>query len=205
MQYRISFGKRGGLNLGPIGFLLAINFLLWVATSIKPVILISLFGLSRMTFPEHWWAIVTSMFIHEPFPGFWHILANMFTLYFFGSYLNRLVGERNFLIVYFIGGIVGSVAFLLLSNPFSIGIGASGAVFAVAGALTVLRPKLRVFIMPIPIPIPLWVAVLGGFVLLSLPMFSGGVAWQAHLGGLAFGLIMGYFYRRRQRRILFEL
>ncbi|MFC2070372.1 rhomboid family intramembrane serine protease [Chloroflexota bacterium] len=204
MEYRVSYGKDRGFNLGPIGFLLIINILLWVATSIKPGLFISLFGLSQITFPEHWWAIATSMFIHDPFPSIWHILANMFTLYFFGSYLTRLVRDKNFLIVYFIGGIIGGIAYLLLSEPFTIAIGASGAVFSVAGALTVLRPKLKVFIIPIPIPIPLWVAVIGGFGLLSIPLFSSGVAWQAHLGGLAFGLIMGYFFRRRQRRILFD-
>ena len=134
------------------------------------------------------------MFAHA---GIWHILANMLTLYFFGSYLMRLVGERNFFIVYFLGGILGNVFYLVLANPFSVAVGASGAVFAVAGALTLLAPRQRVFIFPIPVPIPLWVAVIGGFLILS---FMPLVAWQAHLGGLVFGLIMGYFFRRRQRR-----
>jgi len=120
----------------------------------------------------------------------------MLTLYFFGSYLIRLVGERNFLLVYFLGGLLGNTLFLLMSYPFSTAIGASGAVFAVGGAMTVLRPKLTVFIFPIPVPIPLWVAVIGGFLILS---FFPGVAWQAHLGGLVLGLVVGYLFRRRPR------
>ena len=68
--------------------------------------------------------------------------------------------------------------------------------FAVAGALTVLRPKSTVFNFPIPAPIPLWIAVIGGFLLLS---FMPSVAWQAHLGGLVLGLIAGYLFRRRRR------
>jgi membrane associated rhomboid family serine protease len=122
----------------------------------------------------------------------------MLTLYFFGSYLIRLTRERTFLAIYFLGGILGSVVYLLLAEPYSVAIGASGAIFAVSGALTVLRPKMTVFIIPIPVPIPLWIAVIGGFLILS---FTPGIAWQAHLGGLVLGLIAGFIFRRRQRRL----
>lgn len=85
---------------------------------------------------------------------------------------------------------------MLLAPPLSIAIGASGAVFALGGALAVMRPKLRVLVFPVPVPMPLWVAVIGGFVIIS---FLPNVAWQAHLGGLAFGTIGGYFFRRKER------
>jgi len=98
--------------------------------------------------------------------------------------------------VYFVGGILGNILYILLAPPFSIAIGASGAIFAVGGTLAVLRPKIRVFVFPIPIPFPLWVAVIGGFLIVS---FFPNVAWQAHLGGLAFGLTVGYFFRKRER------
>jgi len=208
MAYRVTYRGDRGFSLGPIGFLIVTNLILYIATSIRADLFIDLFGLTRNTFTSYPWTIVTSMFLHTPFPGIWHILANMLTLYFFGSYLIRLVGERNFFIVYFLGGILGSVFFLLMSPPlyfniiaseyvYPTAIGASGAVFAVAGALTLLAPRQRVFIIPIPVPIPLWVAVIGGFLILS---FMPLVAWQAHLGGLVFGLVMGYFFRRRLRR-----
>jgi len=121
----------------------------------------------------------------------------MITLYFFGTYFNRLVGEKSFLIVYFVGGIVGNFFLLLLSGlaPYPAALGASGAVFALAGGLVVMRPRLPVIIFPIPIPMPLFVAVLGGFVILS---FLPWVAWQAHLGWLIVGLIAGYISRRRE-------
>ncbi len=90
---------------------------------------------------------------------------------------------------------MGSFLFILLAPPYSIAIGASGAVFALGGVLAVMRPKLRVFVFPIPVPIPLWSAVIGGFLIISL---FPHIAWQAHLGGLAFGLIAGYFFRRRE-------
>jgi len=186
------YGHYQGFNLGPIGFLIITNVILLIATYINRD-LIFLFGLMPAAFLERPWTIVTNLFIHS---GIGHIFANMLTLYFFGSYLTRLIGERNFLIVYFLGGIVGNILYMLLGPSFSVAVGASGAVFAVAGALTVLRPKLTVFVFPIPAPIPLWVAVIGGFLILS---FFPLVAWQAHLGGLVFGLIMGYFFRRRHR------
>jgi len=140
----------------------------------------------------------------------------MFSLYFLGTYLIRLVGTGRFIITYFVGGIIGSLFLVIFAiTPFLadirfIGaqlylpaIGASGAVAAVCGSLIILRPKMKVFIIPIPIPLPLWVVVI--FLSIILSAIVPGVAWQAHLGGLAFGLITGFFFRRRQRRILFDL
>lgn len=195
MSYRVSYRGSDGFSLGPIGFLISINLILLVVTLIMPELRISL-GLSPYYFTSRPWTIVTNLFVHA---GIWHILTNMLTLYFFGSYLSRLVGNRNFLLIYFLGGLLGNGFYLWLGQPLSVAIGASGAVFAVAGALTVLRPKLRVFIIPIPVPIPLWVAVLGGFAILSIPSFASNIAWQAHLGGLILGLAAGFLLRRKTR------
>jgi len=136
------------------------------------------------------------MFTHA---GFWHIAANMLTLYFFGTYLSMLVGRNKFLLIYFGGGILSNILFILLSSPFSIAVGASGAIFALGGALAVMRPRLKVFVFPIPIPIPLWAAVIGGFFILTILAIPLNIAWQAHLGGIVFGLIAGYIFRRRER------
>ena len=181
-----------GFSLGPIEFLILANILMFIVTLIRPELRFSL-GLNQLLFPDRPWTLLTSMFVHA---DFWHVFANMFTLYFFGRYVHMLVGEGKFLLVYFVGGLLGGGLYLLMSSPFSIAVGASGAVFAVAGALTVMRPKLRVFIIPIPVPLPLWVAVIGGCLIIS---FFPYVAWQAHLGGLVFGLVMGYFFRRKRR------
>ena len=178
--------------LRPIWIIIAINLLLLVATSISPRLII-LLGLVPTIFLSRPWTIVTNLFIHS---GLWHLLANMLALYFFGGYFSRLVGDSKFLIVYFGGGILGNILYILLGEPLSVAIGASGAIFALAGALAMMRPKLRVFVFPIPVPLPLWIAVIGGFVILSFLPF---VAWQAHLGGLIIGLIVGYIFRRKER------
>ncbi len=193
MSYR---GYRvGGVNL--IFVIIAVNLLLFIATTISRDIIIEL-GLwsPAEVFFEYPWGIVTSMFLHD---GFFHIFANMLTLFFFGSYVYRLLGTKKFLITYFGGGILGGIFFVSLGtlldpDSLALAIGASGAVFALGGALSVMRPELRVFIFPIPAPLPIWVAVIGGFFLLSLLPF---VAWQAHLGGLLFGLGAGYLFKKR--------
>ena len=181
-----------GFKLNLIWILILINFLLFIATAISSE-LRSLLWLQPASFPARPWTIVTSLFVHT---GLWHIIANMLTLYFFGTYLTRLIGKNKVLIVYFGGGILGSILYVLLGSPFVPVVGASGAVFALGGALAVMRPSLTVFIFPIPVPIPLWIAVIGGFLILSFLPF---VAWQAHLGGIVFGLIAGYFFKRRER------
>jgi len=209
MRYR---GKQG-FNPGPIGFLIILNLILYIATSISPELFIGIFAFRPVLSLAMPWTVLTSMFIHQPFPDFWHIVANMLTLYFFGSYLLGLVGEKRFFIIYFIGGIIGNIFFMLWAlffggvlggvfyvfqaSIFSTVYGASGAVFAVAGVLVAMSPRLKVFIIPIPVPLPLWVAVIGGFLVISFFPF---VAWQAHLGGLVVGLVSGYFFRRRERR-----
>jgi membrane associated rhomboid family serine protease len=141
------------------------------------------------------WTIFTYMFTHS---DFWHILANMITLYFYGSFLNRITGVKTFLSIYFIGGLVAGLFILLLSSSSDSTIGASGAIFALGGALAVLTPKLKVFIFPIPVPMPLWVAILIGFLILAI---IPGVSWQGHLGGLLTGLAAGWFLRKRIRVI----
>jgi len=177
-------------KLTPIWVLIAVNFMLFIATAIVPE-LIFLLGLQPVGLLARPWTIVTNLFVHS---GLWHITANMLTLYFFESYLSRLIGGSKFLIVYFGGGILGNILFVLLAPSFHIAVGASGAIFALGGVLSVMRPKLRVFIFPIPVPLPLWSAVIGGFLIIS---FIPHIAWQAHLGGLVFGLITGYFFKKR--------
>jgi membrane associated rhomboid family serine protease len=187
-------------NIAPVLAIIILCFLVYIATEVARIMghdLVPLLGLQTATFLEHPWTIVTNLFMHG---GIWHILFNMITLYFFGTFLIRLVGTRDFLIIYFLGGIVGNIFFMLfalLINPpllFKSVIGASGAIFALGGALALLTPRLRVFVFPIPVPMPLWIAVIGGFVVIS---FAPGIAWQGHLGGLVFGLLAGLVLRRR--------
>lgn len=173
-----------------IWLIIAVNIVLFIATMINQEWLFFL-GLQPAIFSDRPWTILTSMFVHA---GFWHILANMWTLYFFGTYLSQLIGIKRFLLVYFVGGILGGVFYLLLAPPYTTAVGASGAIFALGGTLVIMRPKLPVYVFPIPVALPLWGVIIGGFFIIS-----PGIAWQGHLGGLVLGVIAGYFFRRRER------
>ena len=184
--------------------LIAINIIFLIALLVKDNLYVTL-GLQSATWYKEPWTLVTSLFVHD-FP--WHILFNMFTLYFLGSYLCNIIGDTRFCIVYFVGGIVGNFFFILvehLMGDYGLAYGASGAIFAVGGAFAVLAPKMKVMIFPIPVQMPLWVAIIGGFLILTLIaiLADPSIGWQAHLGGLLTGLVAGYFLRRsRKYRVL---
>ena len=173
----------------PIWVILAVNFLFFVASFIRDDLIVGTFGLTPFQFLDEPWTIVTAMFVHA---GLFHILGNMLMLYFFGSYLLGLVGDKKFLLVYFIAGLLGNAAFLAIGNQFATAVGASGALYGVMGALAVMRPRLKVYLW-FMIPVDLWIVVIIGAVIIA-----PGIAWQAHLGGLAVGLIAGYYFRRRE-------
>ncbi len=179
-------------DTSPVTGLIIINAALFLVTLAVPRLELSL-GLQPSLVSARPWTIFSSMFIHD---GWWHIISNMLALYFFGTFLVSLVGGNIFLIIYFGAGLAGNLLVWALAPLFSITVGASGAIYGVGGALAILRPNQKVYIIPIPIPLPLWVAVLGGFLVLFA---FAGISWQAHLGGLIFGMIAGYFLKRRYR------
>jgi len=190
-------------NLIPIFIIILLNLFIFIAALVDRGLILQLFSLWKpVSFIESIvnrpWTLITCVFTHVQI---WHIFANMLTFFFFGRLLVRLIGARNLLLVYFCGGIVASIFFLLIARPSPIpAVGASGAVFALGGVLTILTPKLKVFIIPIPVPIPLWIAIIGGFIILSL---IPSVAWQAHLGGLIVGLLFGLYYRNKIPLIIY--
>jgi membrane associated rhomboid family serine protease len=179
-------------GMNAILFLVALNILVFFFTLMRPQ-LTYLLGLTPALVTQQPWTPITAMFVHA---GFNHILFNMISLYFLGSFLLRLVGEADFLKVYLIGGLAGNALYILLGASMVPGVGASGAIFAVGGALALMAPKLPVIVFPLPIPVPLWGAMTF-FLLISFVM--AGIAWQAHLGGFLFGLLAGALLKRKMR------
>ena len=185
-----------------IFILILINVIVWIGVQVRPD-LVNTLALTPSQVWTHPWQILTSMFTHQ---NFFHILFNMWTLYFFGSAVHQLLGAKRFWVIYMVGGIFGGIFYVALAyagHALSFGffgnidigaIGASGAIFALGGALAVLRAQMRVMIFPIPAPMPLWVAIVGSFLVLT---FIPGVAWEAHLGGILFGAGAGWYWRRR--------
>jgi len=190
------------INLNVLWFLVALNLFIFVIELItgggivERSPLIPVLGLTPALLSKQPWTIISSMFVHG---NFTHILFNMISLYFLGSFLIRAMGEKSFLAVFFLGGLVGNILFVLLAYPFSTGVGASGGIFALGGALAVMVPRVPVLVFPIPVPVPLWAAILI-FLFLS---FVPGIAWQAHVGGFLLGLVAGLIFRKRRRTYYF--
>ncbi|MAG26265.1 hypothetical protein CMI47_11985 [Candidatus Pacearchaeota archaeon] len=140
------------------------------------------------------WRFVSSVFLHG---GLAHIAFNLFALVLFGSILERLIGSRRFLIVFFVTGVLAN---LVSVNFYSSSLGASGAIFGVIGALIIVRPMLTVWAFGMPMPIFIagifWV---GADVLGTIGFFTGNPIDNtgniAHLSGILFGFIFGGMWR----------
>jgi membrane associated rhomboid family serine protease len=150
---------------------------------------------------EYLWTFLTSMFMHG---GFFHIFANMFSLFFIGSLVEKILGAKRYLWFYLSSGIFASLFFVLMSlvwtadfNAYAVG--ASGALFGLIGLLVLLTPNLSVYLMFIPIPIKMKYAAPGILIVLWLISIAGSVPIgnTAHLGGLICGLIYGIYLRRK--------
>jgi len=195
-RYNSGPGALDSFFMNPVLVIIAFNIIVFI-TSYFHDHLVPTFGLAPSLFTQKPWTLLTAMFVHVEI---WHLLGNMITLYFFGRVVYKMMGGWRFLLIYFIGGLAGNLLYIWLGPQFSYAIGASGAVYALAGALVVLMPNLKVAIYFV-LPMPLWAVVLIFFVLWS---FIPGVAWQAHLGGLVVGLIAGFIYRRQMRHVIYR-
>ena len=162
--------------------------------------------LNQRAFGEPW-RFVTAIFLHGDFG---HLLYNMFALLFFGGVLERLVGGKRFLLVYFVTGI-GANLFSVFFYPSSLG--ASGAIFGVIGALVLIRPSLTVFAFGMPMPMFLAGILWGvGDVIGAVGYFTGNpinnTGNLAHLSGMALGLLFGAVYRswsqRREKKVVYR-
>ncbi|MFD1066251.1 rhomboid family intramembrane serine protease [Oceanobacillus locisalsi] len=128
-----------------------------------------------------WWRFFTSMFLHL---HFLHLIMNMIALFYLGTAIEQIFGRTRFLLIYFLGGLAGSIA----SFAFSVNIsaGASGAIFALFGALLLfglIYKEIFLKTMGMNIILILGINLLLGF---SSPEIDMG----AHLGGLAGGFLV---------------
>ncbi|MBR9682084.1 MAG: rhomboid family intramembrane serine protease [Candidatus Aenigmarchaeota archaeon] len=136
------------------------------------------------------WTLVTSMFLHG---GFEHLFYNMFALVMFGSLLEKTVGSKKFLKLYFITGIAAGLGGTLFYTAM---LGASGAIYGVLGCLGFLRPKMKVWAygapMPMIVAVFLWALI--DFIGLFAP---GEVAYAAHLFGLMAGISFALYWKKQ--------
>lgn len=96
---------------------------------------------------QNLWTFITSMFSHVLF---FHIFANLFSLFFIGNFLEKILGKKRFLLVYLVAGLIAGIFFVLsgfIFNSDVSGIGASGAIFGLLGVLAVLVPYSRIYLI----------------------------------------------------------
>jgi rhomboid protease GluP len=189
-------------GLMPTYVLIALNTVAYVYTSIVggdfiktgdlPIVL---YGQVNLLVWRGWfWQLFTAMFVHA---NIVHLAGNMFFLLIFGLRAEELVSAKEYLAIYLLSGLAGNLLTLLL-GPGMISVGASGAIFGLFGAVTIyIRRAVGQSIIS---------ALMYAFFLFFLS--SGiGVNVVAHFGGLAVGLLLGYWLAaaRKRKAITYQL
>jgi membrane associated rhomboid family serine protease len=141
------------------------------------------------------WTIITYMFMHG---GFMHVLFNMLWLYWMGQLIIEYLNKDRFVAIYFLGGIVGGLTYLLLYNAMELTgngtmgaglIGASAGVMAIVIAAATLLPNFEVQLFLIG-RLPLKYVGLGILIITSLLDFTNNMGGKvAHLGGALVGYL----------------
>lgn len=160
-----------------------------------------LFVLNEKVFLGEIWRLVSAIFLHG---GVGHLLYNLFALLFFGFALEKLIGSRKFLIVFFGTGIIAN---MISVNFYSSSLGASGAIMGIIGVLAVIKPMMMVWafglILPMFLAAILWII---GDIMRGVGIFGEtNIGSIAHLSGVGVGILVGIFLRskriERQKRI----
>jgi membrane associated rhomboid family serine protease len=163
----------------------------------------------RITHGNHSITLLTSMFLHA---SWMHIIGNMIFLWAFGPAMEDVMGHARYVIFYLAGGVTAMMAQILAAPNSNIScLGASGAIAAVMGAFIVTFPRdrirtllwflifFRVTYIPAVVLIGFWILTQIWNVGAVTDSQSGGVAYMAHVGGFAFGLITGRVFVIRDR------
>jgi len=214
--------RRSGFfnNLNVTGWLITLN----IAFFIGAMSLMTFFGekilyaiaIQPTAFFEqgYIWTLITSMFMHG---GIGHLLINMFVLFSLGGLCEKIIGRKRFLWFYLLSGIFAGLMFVFLAyffgttdigarifgSPLDYAVGASGAIFAIAGLFVMLTPRLKFMIIFLPF------FSLPAFIMIPLVLFltwivSAGtglpVGNTAHFGGFLIGIIYGAYLRKKYSR-----
>jgi membrane associated rhomboid family serine protease len=195
--------------------LIITNFIVFIITLTFPYVISELgfrpIYLSTTYYPQIY-TLFSSMFIHV---DFLHIIGNMLVFFFIGFQFEQRVGSKNFLIIYLIAGIVGSLTHSLVvyATYTSIGdlfiplVGASGAIFGIMGAFAFAYPHDRIVM---PIPIGFFMIIRRVKVIFAVLLFAGietiiviigsqdHTAHFAHLGGLIGGVLLSAVLIKRK-------
>ena len=219
-------GRQGFMSNMPAAVknIIIINVLVYLMTSLKGNFMYENFALFYPTLPFfHWWQPLTHMFMHG---GFWHIFFNMYTLFIFGSVLERVWGTKKFLLYYFITGLgaaavhtgvewiqmthwmsqaaEGSMAAQASIHAMKMTptVGASGAIYGLLMGYAMLYPDaiMSLIFPPVSMKAKWFVLIFAAIELFTgVTGTGGGIAHFAHLGGLIFGFILLMYWKKTRR------
>lgn len=186
--------------------LIAVNIIVYLVTaflsqSIMDIDIETLVNLGAIYGPftvldSQWWRLLSAMFLHG---GMTHLLMNMVSLYLIGRGVEAYFDTKSYIIIYIFAGILGFLASLYMHLE-SVGVGASGAIFGVFGALAGFflahREKIeshtKAFMKDFAIIIGINLVI--GFAIPSVDM-------SAHIGGLVAGLLGGFMISKNPKWI----
>ena len=200
-------------------------FLVQLFLGARAEMLINVFGYipARFVHPAQWGyspievgiTLVASLFLHG---GFVHLVGNMIYLWVFGGAVEDFLGHVRYLVFYVACGAIGSLTHTFIFPQSTVpSIGASGSIAGVLGAFFVLLPQARIVtLFPLVVYwamaeiraalfLPVWFGMqfFNGFLALAAAERTQevvGIAWWAHIGGFAFGALIGASYRMMRRR-----
>jgi membrane associated rhomboid family serine protease len=203
--------------------IIIINALVMIMTALNENFMVEKFALFYPTSPFfHWWQPLTHMFMHG---GFGHLIFNMYTLWIFGSQLERVWGAKKFLLFYFVTGLGAAlvhtgVEWIQMQNWLSEAaagsyaaqmsihtlkmtptVGASGAIYGVLMGYAMLYPDsiMSLVLPPISMKAKWFVLIFGAIELFTgVTGVGGNIAHFAHLGGLIFGYLLMMYWRKNR-------
>ena len=159
---------------------------------------------------RNWYTVVTSMFMHG---GWFHLIGNMWFLAIFGDNVEDAMGPFKFFLFYILCGVAATAA-QVFTNPTGTVpmVGASGAIGGIMGAYAVLYPRAPVHLLVFfgifftRIIVPAYIMLGYWFLLQFMGIYfspdkgsQGGVAFWAHIGGFAAGIVLLLFFCNSRR------
>jgi membrane associated rhomboid family serine protease len=168
----------------------AVFFILSGLGNTESQLVVQLAQINALVAQGEWWRIFTPVLLHA---SLMHILFNMWALWVLGPQVERGVGTWPFLGLYIAAAGVGGAFVYYLSDPATIAVGASGAIFGLFGVWLNWAVRRRNTMQGRALLRQI------GFLLLvnaAIPLFLPGVSWEAHLGGLIAGFVIGEMWAR---------
>lgn len=141
------------------------------------------------------WQFFTYMFLHSTTDP-WHLIFNMLGLWMFGSEVERVLGSRRFLTLYFTAGIFAGICACIFTPGTPI-LGASGAILAIEVAFAMYFPNSTVIFYFFPMKAKYLVMIFAGITIFNCVVpKTGNIAHFAHLGGLVYGFLFVRYSHR---------